>query len=99
METLPVVTCELVGGLGNQLFIVAATLAYARRHGLACALPAGYAGMRGADGSPRPAYWDTLLRALRPLLRDALPPERDTQVVEDAACFTHTPCPAPRMPA
>ena len=96
METLPVATCELVGGLGNQLFILAATLAYARRHGLACALPAAYAGMRGADGSPRPVYWDTLLRALRPLLRGALPPEIDTQVVEDAACFTHTPCPAPR---
>ena len=60
----PTVTCQIVGGLGNQLFILFATLAYAMEHRLAFRLPR-YRGMLGLDHSPRPAYWDTLLRGLR----------------------------------
>jgi hypothetical protein len=38
----PDVTCVLQGQLGNNLFQVAAMVAYAHKHGLSCAIPAGY---------------------------------------------------------
>lgn len=38
----PDVTCFLQGRLGNNLFQVAATAAYAHRHGLSWAVPSGY---------------------------------------------------------
>ena len=68
MPPPPTVTCDLTGGLGNQLFILCATLAYAYEHDLPVAFPR-FEGTHGVDGSARPAYWDTLFRALAPLLR------------------------------
>ena len=92
----PYVTCQLMGGLGNQLFIIAAALAYAQEHQLPCALPADYAGMAGADGSARPVYWDTLLGALRPHLKSYPEHEDGMQHLEEPACFGFAPLPPPQ---
>ena len=69
----PYVTCTMRGGLGNQLFIITATLAYAQEHGIQCIFPAAYQGMPRIDGGWMPVYWHSLLRALQPCLRDPLP--------------------------
>lgn len=64
----PIVSVSLMGGLGNQLFQIAAGEAYARRHG---------AVLRLLDRPPmggRPSYWNSLLQHLRPLLVSELPP-------------------------
>ena len=92
----PHVTCQLMGGLGNQLFIIAAALAYAQEHRLPCALPADYAGMTGADGSARPVYWDTLLSGLKPLLQSYPEHEAGLQPLEEPACFGFAPLPPPQ---
>lgn len=92
------VTCELTGGLGNQLFIVFATLAYAFEHDLRFAFPC-FRGTKGVDGSARPAYWDTLFRALAPFVKatDAndAEPSGPVQRIRERDAFTYTPPPPP----
>ena len=56
-----------MGGLGNQLFEIAAAYAYARKTGGRLQL------LRIADAGNRPVYWDTLLQKVTPYLVDALP--------------------------
>ena len=91
----PSVTCEILGGLGNQLFILVATIAYAMTHKLEFRLP-HFQGMLGLDGSPRPAYWDTLFRALQPYVLDEH--ELDgvqPQIVHEQEEFAFHPLPPP----
>lgn len=66
-QTEKIVSATLMGGLGNQLFQIAASYTYARQHG---------ALFRLLDCPPlggRSSYWDTLLRRFRPLLVSELP--------------------------
>ena len=94
----PTVTCDLTGGLGNQLFILCATLAYAYEHNLPVALPR-FEGTHGVDGSARPAYWDTLFRALAPLLEaSGSKATGPVQRIGERDAFTHTPPPPPSLP-
>jgi hypothetical protein len=53
------VTAELVGGLGNQLFIIATALAYSLHTGRQ---PAFHAQEQVASVTPRHGYWSSLLR-------------------------------------
>lgn len=66
--SVPVVSIVLMGGLGNQLFQIAAGYTYARRH---------QAQFHILDRPPvggRPSYWDSLLIRCRPYLISDLPP-------------------------
>ena len=60
---VPVVVPELVGGLGNQLFIVSTALAYSKRHGKALKLQADIESIP-SWGTSRPTYFDTVFRNL-----------------------------------
>jgi len=64
-----IATCKMIGGLGNQLFQIFATAAYALKHNRRFVLP-NYQGMVGIDGiSSRPTYWDTLFLKLTPYIK------------------------------
>ena len=56
------ITCTLMGGLGNQLFQLFATIAYAIRHGHDFVFP--YTDVLVA-GKSRNTYWETFLHALK----------------------------------
>jgi hypothetical protein len=57
-----IVSCQVIGGLGNQLFQVANTLATAWTHGYMPLFPkTSYAQSRV---SPRPVYWDSFFHKL-----------------------------------
>jgi hypothetical protein len=88
---MPLVTCELMGGLGNQLFILLATIAYALTHNCPFAFPP-YPGARALDGMSRPARWDTLFRALQPYIRP-LPP--GVHILQEADPFGYQVLPPP----
>jgi hypothetical protein len=63
------VTCNLIGGLGNQLFQIFTTLAYSLKHKIRFCFP-NYQGMKGIDGiSERNAYWDNILSNLKQHIR------------------------------
>ena len=65
-----IITCNLVGGLGNQLFQIFTTISYAIDNNIKFILP-NYKGMKGIDGvSERNAYWDNLFLNLRPYIKD-----------------------------
>ncbi|TPP49165.1 Glycosyl transferase 11 family protein [Leishmania donovani] len=55
-------TTNIVGGMGNQLFLVANLLATAHRTGIPAYLEA--APFSSSAEGPRPTYWDTLFRDL-----------------------------------
>jgi hypothetical protein len=62
MENINIVTCFLMGGLGNQLFQVFATMAYCIRYRRKMVLP--YSETLEV-GISRPTYWDTLLSGIK----------------------------------
>jgi hypothetical protein len=56
------ITCNVKGGLGNQLFQICATIAYAMRK----KMPFMFSYKQEIAGeTPRPMYWNTLLRCLK----------------------------------
>lgn len=57
-----IVTCFLMGGLGNQLFQIFVTMAYSIRYNRKMVLP--YSRELGT-GITRPTYWDSLLSTLK----------------------------------
>ena len=62
MEPSPVISCHLMGGLGNQLFQIFTTVAYALRQRRKIVFP--YSEIL-TTGRHRPTYWDSLLSSLR----------------------------------
>ena len=92
----PVVTCTPVGGLGNQLFILLATLAYAFEHHLPVVFPPVKA-KKATDGSIRSTYWDTLLCALAPYVKQAPKPSSNKRIqhIRERNAFTYTALPSP----
>jgi len=62
-----IVSGNLMGGLGNQLFQLAATYAHAHKHG------ARFAIQKRDDNGNRAFYWDHLLSAFTPFLTSSLP--------------------------
>jgi len=61
------VTCRIDGGLGNQLFMIFTTLAYAMTHGKQAYFT------RADKYGKRDAYWSTLLKGLEFYLSHPLP--------------------------
>lgn len=64
------ITCELMGGLGNQLFQIFTTISYAIKHKISFSLPTYNTGTRCADGTYRHNYWETLLDNLKPFVKN-----------------------------
>ena len=63
----PIVSVNIMGGLGNQLFQIATAYAYARKTGGTLQIP------HILDNGKRPVYWDSLLQRVKPYLVQGLP--------------------------
>jgi hypothetical protein len=63
---MPIVTASLYGGLGNQLFQIAATIAYSFKHGI------NYQFKQSANLGKRPTYWTNFLHKMCKNLTDDL---------------------------
>jgi hypothetical protein len=78
------VTCDLCGGLGNQLFMIFNTIRYAREHNklfwfkYTTSFP---------NNTTRYPYWDTLFTHLRPFVKDQ-PYEQDTVYIKEGHLFS-----------
>ena len=66
--TLPIVSVNIMGGLGNQLFQIAAAYAYAKQTNGRLQI------VRKMDNGNRPVYWDSVVYRLQPYLVSHLPP-------------------------
>lgn len=64
---MSIVSVNVMGGLGNQLFEIAAAYAYARKTGGQLQL------LQITDAGNRPVYWNTILQKLSPYLVSSLP--------------------------
>jgi len=60
--TSPIVSINIMGGLGNQLFQIATAYAYARKMGGTLQIP------HILDNGKRPVYWESLLQRVKPYL-------------------------------
>ncbi len=60
-----IISCEIMGGLGNQLFQIATTLATAWDYGYDPIFPA--LDSSPSHIAPRPVYWDTVFKELKTL--------------------------------
>jgi hypothetical protein len=65
--TLPIVSVNIMGGLGNQLFQIAAAYAYAKKRGGLLQI------LHIVDNGKRPVYWDSLLQRVKPYLVPTIP--------------------------
>jgi len=63
----PIVSVNIMGGLGNQLFQIAAAYAYARQMNGQLQI------IHKRDNGNRPVYWDTVLHRIQPYLVEAIP--------------------------
>ena len=61
---LNMISIQICGGLGNQIFQIFAALAYSIKYKVSLILP-----MRGGGGA-RPTYWNNFLQALGPIVTD-----------------------------
>ena len=64
------VTCKLMGGLGNQLFQICTTIAFA----LKTHKPFYFLDIEELDGGKRHTYWNTFLSNLKFCLKKVLDP-------------------------
>jgi hypothetical protein len=66
------ITCQLLGGLGNQLFQIFTTIAYATKMRQPFAFLDRHQLNNGLNGSTiRYTYWNTFLSFLKPFLKNA----------------------------
>ena len=65
--TSSIVSVNIMGGLGNQLFQIATAYAYARKTGGTLQIP------HILDNGKRPVYWESLLQRVKPYLVQSLP--------------------------
>ena len=71
------ISCKLVGGLGNQLFQIYTTIAYALQFSKPFFFLNNYQLGDGSNGTTiRYTYWDTFLTSLKPFLKElnTIPP-------------------------
>lgn len=66
--TFPIVSVNIMGGLGNQLFQIAAAYAYARQKNGILQI------IHKIENGNRPVYWDSILSRIQPYLVSHLPP-------------------------
>ena len=63
----PIVSVNIMGGLGNQLFQVAAGYSYAKKQNVQFAI------LNKKDNGNRAFYWDTVLSCMKTYLVESLP--------------------------
>lgn len=63
----PIVSVNIMGGLGNQLFQIAAAYSYAKQQDGRLQI------FHSKDNGNRPLYWNTILSCMTPYLVDSLP--------------------------
>ena len=63
----PIVSVNIMGGLGNQFFQIATAYAYARKMGGKLQI------LHILDNGNRPVYWDSILKRIKPYLVQTLP--------------------------
>ena len=63
----PIISVNIMGGLGNQLFQIAAAYAYARQTGGKLQI------VRKMDNGNRPVYWDSVVYRIQPYLVPYIP--------------------------
>jgi len=91
------ITCQLMGGLGNQLFQIFTTLSYAQTHGRSVL----FRDEPFLDGRPdRPTYWRNFLKNLEHTVTSDIPDKKDmpkffTQFREGGFEFRPIPPPPP----
>lgn len=73
------VTCVLMGGLGNQLFQIFATISYAKLNNKT---PYFIFSNTVDIGKSRPTYWTSLLRGLLPLVKKNIVPSQHVEVTD-----------------
>ena len=66
-ESTPIVAVNVSGGLGNQLFQIAAAYAYAKKESGILQI------LHKQDNGDRSLYWDTLLTKIKPYLVSSIP--------------------------
>ena len=66
--TTPIVSVNIMGGLGNQMFQIAAAYAYSKQTNGTLQI------VRKMDNGNRPVYWDSVLYRIQPYLVPHLPP-------------------------
>lgn len=81
-KTLNHVTCKLMGGLGNQLFEIFTTIAFAMQTGKQFY----FLDIEKLDGGKRHTYFETFLHRLKPCLKNNLEPG---QLVYHEPFFEH----------
>ena len=65
------ISCKLAGGLGNQLFQIFTTIAYALTYSNPFFFLNNHKLSSGLNGTTiRYTYWDTFLSSLKPFLKD-----------------------------
>ena len=85
------VTCHLMGGLGNQLFEIFTTLAFALREGR----QAFFVEKPYLDNRPdRPTYWNTFLKNLQPFLSNTPRDFANTTIYSEKPNFRYSPIPS-----
>lgn len=87
-----VITAHLMGGLGNQLFQIFATIAYALEHKIAFRFP--YSEML-TTGKARPTYWDTVFKSIRPFAAPDLPLAAIPRIAEHGFPYSKLPALTP----
>jgi hypothetical protein len=73
---------NIIGGLGNQLFQIAAAYAYSRRENGSLQI------FRKKDNHNRPLYWDTIFKKLAPYLVENIPNSLHQWHEKDATIYT-----------
>ena len=63
----PIVSVNIMGGLGNQLFEIASAYAYAQKEGGQLQI------VKKMDNGNRPVYWNSVLYQMKPYLVSSLP--------------------------
>ena len=66
-------TCNLMGGLGNQLFQIFTTIAYAFKNDASFQFLDNKT-LGGGECTLRYTYWETFLYRMKPFLAPVLPP-------------------------
>jgi hypothetical protein len=63
----PIVSVNIMGGLGNQLFQIAAAYSYAKKHCVSFAI------LNRKDNGNRSFYWNTILLCMKTYVAESLP--------------------------
>jgi len=71
--TYNMLTCNLMGGLGNQLFQIFTTIAYSMKNGVSFRFLDNKT-LGGGNCTLRYTYWDTFLYRMKPYLTQVFPP-------------------------